>query len=118
MAEQQAKTDDTAAILNHAAEVLSKDVSEYMKLQTEELSDTFELVFKLNQAAIGRYGELIQEASGLKEKAKALQEQEIGVASFLSNLSVVEQDITHLEQTIEKLEKYCSLLEQKVIKTA
>ena len=118
MAEQQAKTDDTAAILNHAAEVLSKDVSEYMKLQTEELSDTFELVCKLNQAAIGRYGELIKEASGLKEKAKALQEQEIGVASFLSNLSVVEQDITHLEQTIEKLEKYCSLLEQKVIKTA
>ncbi|OHT06270.1 hypothetical protein TRFO_25672 [Tritrichomonas foetus] len=117
MTETQQKTEDTAAILKKAAEVLSKDVATYMHLQTEELSDTFELVFKLNQAAIGRYGELIQEASVLKEKAKSLQEQEIGVASFLSNLSVVEQDITHLEATIEKLEKYCSLLEQKVMKS-
>ena len=80
---------DTEKILNKAAEVLSTDIASYMHLQTEELSDTFELVFQLNQAAIGRYGELIQEASCLKEKAKMLQEQEIGIASFLSNLSVV-----------------------------
>lgn len=108
---------DTEKILNKAAEVLSTDIASYMHLQTEELSDTFELVFQLNQAAIGRYGELIQEASCLKEKAKMLQEQEIGIASFLSNLSVVEHDITRLEATIDKLERYCTLLEQKVMKS-
>ena len=103
--------------LHEAAQALSDDIAKYMHLQTEELSDTFELVFKLNQAAIGRYSELIQESEGLKEKAKALQEQEIGVASFLSNLTVVESDIARLEETISKLESYCTLLEQKVAKT-
>ena len=103
--------------LHEAAQALSGDIAKYMQLQTEELSDTFELVFKLNQAAIGRYSELIQEAEGLKEKAKALQEQEIGVASFLGNLAVVESDIARLEETISKLRSYCSLLEQKVAKT-
>lgn len=102
--------------LHEAARALSSDVARYMQLQTEELSDTFELVFKLNQAAIGRYGELIKEAEGLKEKAKELQEQEIGVASFLSNLTVIESDIARLEETITKLEGYCTLLEQKVAK--
>jgi len=102
--------------LHEAAEKLSQDISEYLHLQTEELSDTFELVFQLNQAAIGKYGELVDEAAGLKEKATALQEQEIGVASFLSNLSVIEDDISHLESTISKLEGYCSLMESKLVK--
>ena len=102
--------------LHEAARALSGDIARYMKLQTEELSDTFELVFKLNQAAIGRYGELIKEAENLRDKAKALQEQEIGVASFLSNLTVIESDISRLEETIAKLEGYCTLLEQKVAK--
>ncbi|EAY16497.1 hypothetical protein TVAG_348070 [Trichomonas vaginalis G3] len=97
-----------------AAEDLTKNIAEYMQLQAEELSDNFELVFQLNQAAIGKYGELVDEASSLKEKASALQEQEIGVASFLSNLSVIEADITTLEDTISKLEGYCTLLESKV----
>lgn len=100
-----------------AAAELGKDVEKYMELQTQELSDTFELVFKLNHAAIGKYGELIEEAAGLREKAKVLQEQEIGIASFLSNLSVIESDIGRLEETIGKLESYCTLLEQKVSKT-
>ena len=117
MTENQSQT-DTQKILSEATEVLSNDIASYMHLQTEELSDAFELVFQLNQAAIGRYGELIQEASCLKEKAKMLQEQEIGIASFLSNLAVVENDITRLEATIDKLERYCTLLEQKVMKTA
>jgi biogenesis of lysosome-related organelles complex 1 subunit 2 len=99
--------------LQTAAKALSEDIAQYMQLQTEELSDTFELVLKLNQAAIGRYDQLVQEATGLKEKAKSLQEQEIGVASFLSNLTVVETDIARLEGAIEKLENYCTLLEQK-----
>jgi biogenesis of lysosome-related organelles complex 1 subunit 2 len=104
------------ANLHEAAATLSNDIAAYMQLQTEELSDTFELVFTLNQAAIGRYGELITEAQNLKEKAKALQEQEIGIASFLSNLVVIEEDIARLEGAIAKLEKYCGLLEQKVTK--
>ena len=102
--------------LQESTENLTKAIAEYMHLQTEELSDTFELVFQLNQAAIGKYGELVDEAANLKDKATALQEQEIGVASFLSNLSVIEDDISHLENTISKLEGYCSLLESKVIK--
>lgn len=105
----------TVESIQQAAEGLEKDIARYMTLQTEELSDTFELIFNLNQAAIGKYGELIQEADGLKEKAKLLQEQEIGVASFLSNLNVIEEDITKLEETITKLENYCTLLEQKVL---
>jgi biogenesis of lysosome-related organelles complex 1 subunit 2 len=102
--------------IHDAAEALSSDVAQYMQLQTEELSDTFELVFKLNQAAIGKYGELVQEAATLKEKARSLQEQEIGIASFLSNLSVIEQDILKLEKAIQKLENYTTLLEQKAAK--
>lgn len=102
--------------ISEAAKALSKDIAEYMQLQTEELSDTFELVFQLNQAAIGKYGEFVDEAAALKDKAVALQEQEIGVASFLSNLSVIESDITNLEDTISKLESYCTLLESKVAK--
>jgi biogenesis of lysosome-related organelles complex 1 subunit 2 len=105
-----------ASSLHDAATALSSDIAAYMQLQTEELADTFELVFTLNQAAIGRYGELIQEAAGLREKAKALQEQEIGIASFLSNLTVIEQDIARLEDAIGKLERYCTLLEQKAAK--
>jgi biogenesis of lysosome-related organelles complex 1 subunit 2 len=105
-----------APTLHDAAAALSSDISAYMQLQTEELADTFELVFTLNQAAIGRYGELIQEAAGLREKAKALQEQEIGIASFLSNLTVIEQDIAKLEDAIGKLERYCTLLEQKAVR--
>ena len=100
--------------IHEAAKTLSEDVEQYMQLQTKELSDTFELVFQLNQAAVGRYGELVQEAANLREKAKALQEQEIGVASFLSNLTVIEGDISRLEETITKLEKYCTELEEKV----
>lgn len=100
--------------LMEAARLLGDDISKYMKLQTAELSDTFELVFKLNQAAIGRYAELTQEAATLKDRAKRLQEQEIGVASFLGNLAVIEGDLSNLEATIQKLESYCQLLEQKV----
>ena len=103
-------------ILHEAAHVLVQDIGEYMKLQSEELSDTFELVFRLNQAAIGRYGELIEETKDLQEKAKALQEQEIGVASLLSNLSVIEGDIKKLEDVTDRLEKYCSFLEEKASK--
>ena len=103
--------------ISEAAKNLTKDIAEYMQLQTEELSDTFELVFQLNQAAIGKYGEFVDEAAALKDKAAALQEQEIGVASFLSNLSVIESDITKLEDTISKLESYCTLLESKVAKS-
>ena len=103
--------------LHEAAKALSSDIARYMQLQTEELSDTFELVFKLNQAAIGRYGELIKEAENLKDKAKSLQEQEIGVASFLSNLTVIEADISRLEETISKLEGYCTILEEKVARS-
>jgi biogenesis of lysosome-related organelles complex 1 subunit 2 len=104
---------DPPPSLRDAAAALSSDVASYVQLQTEELSDTFELVFTLNQAAIGRYDELIQEAAGLREKAKLLQEQEIGIASFLSNLTVIEQDIARLEDAIGRLERYCTLLEQK-----
>jgi biogenesis of lysosome-related organelles complex 1 subunit 2 len=100
-----------------AAEALASDVTHYAQLQTEAFSDTFELAFKLNQAAVGKYGELLQEASGLKEKAKLLQEQEIGIASFLGNLSVIENDILKLEQAMQKLENYVTLLEQKVAKS-
>lgn len=100
-------------VLHDTAKVLTDDLERYMKLQSEELSDTFELVFRLNQAAIGRYGELIQETGALQEKAKTLQEQEIGIASFLSNLSVIESDIKRLEDTTDRLEKYCALLEEK-----
>ena len=100
--------------IQQSAEALENDIIKYMQLQTEELSDTFDLVFKLNQAAIGKYSELIHEADALREKAKSLQEQEIGIASFLSNLSVIEDDISRLEATITKLENYCTLLEQKV----
>jgi biogenesis of lysosome-related organelles complex 1 subunit 2 len=102
--------------LRDAAAALSSDVAAYAQLQTEELADSFELIFTLNQAAIGRYGELIQEAGALREKAKLLQEQEIGIASFLSNLTVIEQDIARLEDAIGKLERYCTLLEQKAAK--
>lgn len=114
MTDNQPQT-DTKKILDQAAEVLTNDIKSYMHLQTEELSNTFEYIFQLNQAAIGKYSELIQEAETLREKSRMLQEQEIGVSSFLSNLFVVEQDITRLEQTIDKLERYCTLLEQKVM---
>jgi biogenesis of lysosome-related organelles complex 1 subunit 2 len=100
-----------------AAEALASNISQYAQLQTEEFSDTFELVFKLNQAAVGKYGELVQEAALLKQKARLLQEQEIGIASFLGNLSVIEQDIVKLEQAMQKLETYVTLLEQKAAKT-
>jgi biogenesis of lysosome-related organelles complex 1 subunit 2 len=100
--------------LTEATETLNKDLSEYLKLQTDKLSDSFELIYQINQAALGRYGELIQEATHLKEHAKTLQSQEIGIASFLGNLSVVEKDVTKLEETLTKLEQYCSLLESKV----
>ena len=103
-------------ILHEAAHALTQDIGEYMKLQSEELSDTFELVFRLNQAAIGRYGELIEETKDLQEKAKILQEQEFGVASFLSNLSIIEGDIKKLEEVTDRLENYCSVLEEKASK--
>jgi biogenesis of lysosome-related organelles complex 1 subunit 2 len=100
-------------VIHEAAQVLTSDVAQYMQAQTEELSETFELVFKLNQAAIGKYGELVEEAESLREKAKSVQEQELGVASLLGNLSAIEQDIVKLEQSIQKLENCCALLEQK-----
>lgn len=97
-----------------STKALEKNIEEYLKLQTEELSDSFELIYKLNQAAMGRFGELEEEAGQLAGKAHMLQEQEIGIASFLSNLGVIESDLTRLEETIGKLEGYCSLLESKI----
>ena len=100
--------------MKEATEEFTNDLSEYMKLQAEELADSFELVYQINQAAIGKYGELIQEADALKDKSKVLNEQEFGIASFLGNLAVIEGDITRLEETVSKLESYCTLLESKV----
>lgn len=108
------ETTETKDKLQESSEVLKKDITDYMKLQTAELSDSFELMYQLNQAAIGKYTELIDEAGTLTERANTLSEQESSVSSFLSNLSLIEQDIGKLENTIGKLEDYCTLLEKKL----
>jgi biogenesis of lysosome-related organelles complex 1 subunit 2 len=105
-----------ALSLDAAAAALTGDVAAFTQLQTQQFADVFGFVQKLNLATEQRYSEIIQEAGTLRDKAKGLQEQEIGVASFLSNLAVTGTDIGHLEEAIAKLESYCTILEQKAAK--
>jgi biogenesis of lysosome-related organelles complex 1 subunit 2 len=102
--------------VEEAAAALADGLGSFIQHQTEELADTFDLVFTTNQAAVDRYSGILEEAINLKEKSKLLEEQEIGIASFLSNLMVISDDLTRLENAIGKLEKYTSLLERKVAK--
>jgi biogenesis of lysosome-related organelles complex 1 subunit 2 len=98
---------DPQAPLGAAAASLDADIAASVQLQTEELAET--------RRRVGDMGSWPrrQEAGGRREKAKLLQEQEIGIPSFLSNLTVIEQAIARLENAIGKPERRCALLEQR-----
>jgi hypothetical protein len=106
----------TPPTVEEAAAALADGLGSFMQHQTEELADTFDVVFTINQATVDRYSGILEEATDLKEKAKLLQEQEIGIASFLSNLMFIGDDLTRLENAIGNLERYTAMLERKAAK--
>jgi hypothetical protein len=79
-----------------------------MQRQTEALADAFDVVLTINQAAVDQYR--------LQGKGKPLQEQEVGIAAFLSNLMLIGEDRTRLENAIVKLEEHTALLERTAAK--
>ncbi|OQR70725.1 biogenesis of lysosome-related organelles complex 1 subunit 2-like [Tropilaelaps mercedesae] len=99
--------------MEEAADKMFTATADYVRTELNATLDEYQLLQKMNRAALTKYRDLTQTTQAIGVALEALEGQHKELAPILAQIDNIEESVNSLEQAVYKLDAHCKQLEQK-----